>query len=307
MDDLPDYRRAWRDSSRGGWCFSDGEHRWQVSDCTAEAVSALLGIAEHGGFADVAPFGEDRLEAAIRFILSRQNADGGFGTYERRRGGKLLETINPSEMFGQCMTELSYLECTASAIAALSHYRRHFPDFPRGEIDRAIARAITMLQRSQLPDGSYPGFWGINYTYAIFHVAKAFRMAGVVAEDPLLQAAAEWLLSKQRADGGWGEHYTGCLEGRYVESTHSQVVMTSWALLALLDILPVGHPAISRGFQWLLGQQLKNGDWPRQGVNGVFFGAAMLDYRLYHTYFPTWAVARYGRLRAEAAAAENNL
>src|SRR6266481_8500589 len=54
----------------------------------------------------------------------RQNRDGGFGTYERRRGGRLVERLNPSEMFGQCMTELSYLECTASAIRALQLFWR---------------------------------------------------------------------------------------------------------------------------------------------------------------------------------------
>ena len=45
-----------------------------------------------------------------------------------------------------------------------------------------------------------------------------------------------------------------------------------------------------------MAQQQENGDWPRQSVNGVFFGAAMLDYRLYHIYFPAWALARYIRM-----------
>src|SRR5260221_13614751 len=57
----------------------------------------------------------ERLEAALAFILARQNDDGGFATYERRRGPGFLERLNPSEMFGPCMTELSYVECTASA------------------------------------------------------------------------------------------------------------------------------------------------------------------------------------------------
>jgi lanosterol synthase len=231
----------------------------------------------------------------VEFILSRQNADGGFGTYERRRAGRLLEAVNPSEMFGQCMTELSYIECTASALAALAHYRKRRPDFAGGRIDRAIAQSLALLRKRQLPDGAYSGFWGINRTYAIFHVAKALRMAGVPAEDPALQAAAQWLLAKQREDGGWGEHYTSCLEDRYVEHPQSQAVMTSWALLALLDILPAGHQGIRRGFAWLAARQQDGGGWPRQAVNGVFFGAAMLDYRLYHSYFPAWALARYAR------------
>jgi len=43
-----------------------------------------------------------------------------------------------------------------------------------------------------------------------------------------------------------------------------------------------------------------NGDWPRDSVNGVFFGTAMLDYRLYNTYFPTWALARFEACRRAA-------
>lgn len=32
-----------------------------------------------------------------------RNPDGGFATYETKRGGKLLELLNPSEVFGrQC-------------------------------------------------------------------------------------------------------------------------------------------------------------------------------------------------------------
>jgi lanosterol synthase len=37
-EELPDWRAADRDPVRGGWCFSDGQHRWPVSDCTAEAA-----------------------------------------------------------------------------------------------------------------------------------------------------------------------------------------------------------------------------------------------------------------------------
>ncbi len=301
-DELPDdYRAYWRDSAVGGWCFSDGQHRWPVSDCAAEALSALLSLYEHPELHISALLSDERLRQAVRFILSRQNADGGFGTYERRRGGALLEMINPSEMYGQCMTELSYLECTSSSLAGLAHYRKHKPDFAPEAMNRAIEKAIGLLRRSQQPDGAYPGFWGINYTYAIFHVTKGLRVAGIGPEDPTLQAAARWLLEKQRDDGGWGEHYSSCLEGRYVEHSDSQAVMTSWALLALLDILPPQHPAIQRGIIWLIRRQSADGSWPPEAVNGVFFGAAMLDYRLYPAYFPTWALNRYVRLSARHA------
>jgi lanosterol synthase len=66
-----------------------------------------------------------------------------------------------------------------------------------------------------------------------------------------------------------------------------------------METMPVREPAIERGIRWLLERQLPNGGWTRQAVNGVFFGAAMLDYRLYHTYFPVWALTRYNCLANE--------
>ena len=291
-----DYAHYWRDPALGGWCFSDGEHRWPVSDCTAEALSGLVSLYEHPGFSSVPRLEPDRLRDGIRFILSRQNADGGFGTYERRRAGKLLEWINPSEMFGQCMTELSYIECTASSLAAISHVRNLDPEFEPERLAAVSQRAIALLKGQQKQDGSWQGFWGINYTYATFHVSRALRLAGVDAHDEALQRAATFLKSHQRADGGWSEHYTSCLEERYIEQPETQVVMTSWALLGLLEILPANDPAIARGLLWLLSKQNPDGSWPNQSVNGVFFGAAMLDYRLYHTYFPVWAITRYNHI-----------
>src|SRR5438132_3205785 len=296
--EIPDFRRERRDRALGGWCFSDGQHRWPVSDCTAEALAAVLAVHETPGMDWLAGerIADERLHHGAAFILDRQNDDGGFGTYERRRGSRLLEAVNPSEMFGQCMTESSYVECTGSALAALAHFRAAYPHVLRARIDRAVARGIRFLRRSQKRDGSFAGFWGINFTYAIFHAVKGLRAAGVPQSDPLFARAALWLRQVQRAEGGWGEHYSGCLQGHYVEHPQSQIVMTSWALLALLEVIDPAADTISRGISWLRGQQQPDGSWPRQAVNGVFFGTAMLDYRLYHYYFPAWALARHASL-----------
>jgi lanosterol synthase len=294
--ELDDGAPEGRDPIQGGWCFSDGRHRWPVSDCTAEALSALLAASSAAPAGTIRHVSPEQLEAAVRFILNRQNADGGFGTYERRRGLAFLERLNPSEMFGDCMTELSYIECTASAVMALCRFREQHPDRHDAAIDRAVAAGCALLRQRQRDDGSWPGFWGINFTYATWFAVSALRSAGAGRQDPALLRAAQWLAARQKPDGGWGEHYSGCLNASYVEHADSQTVMTSWALLALLDIIGPQVESVERGIAWLCRAQHVDGSWPQGGVNGVFFGSAMLSYRLYPVYFPIWALSRYRAL-----------
>lgn len=282
-----------RDPIFGGWCFSDGRHRWPVSDCTAEALSAILRCHDVPNLIpaeDRLP--PERLDAAAAFILSRQNRDGGFATYERRRAGRLVERLNPSEMFGQCMTELSYLECTASAVGALRRFLDIAPHV--GERVRpAIDRGVALILARQRADGAWPGFWGIDFIYGTKFAVAGLREAGLPREHPALRRAHAWLRSVQHEDGGWGEHFAGCLAGRYVDNPSGLVISTAWAVLALLEIEAEPSDATRRGIEWLVARQQADGLWPNDGVNGVFFGTAMLDYRLYNTYFPAWALARF--------------
>ncbi|WP_405594768.1 prenyltransferase/squalene oxidase repeat-containing protein [Streptomyces sp. NBC_01092] len=279
--DVPDAAVTARAPSVGGWCFSEGGHRWPVSDCTAEAAGALLHAA---GDLEAPALPPDGVARARAFLLHRQNRDGGFGTYEPRRGPKALERLNPSEMFTNCVVEDSYIECTGSALAALAAMRDRGP---------ACGRAVRFLLGSQLPDGSWPAAWGVYRIYGTYFAVRGLRAAGVPQEHPALRRAADWLESVQRPDGGWGEHHSGCLTGRYTEDTVSRPVQTAWALLALLDLLEPGAPAVRRGIEWLCAHQQQGGGWRQDAPAGVFFGSAMLDYRLYEAYFPLSALGRW--------------
>ena len=294
-DDLPDRAAHDRESILGGWCFSDGLHRWPVSDCTAEALTAILEMQNVPGLIrDDDRVSVERVAQGIDFLLARQNSDGGFGTYERRRGPAWLDRLNPSEMFRDCMTEHSYVECSASAIEALATARKLCPNLDHARIGASLVSAILFIRRSQLPDGRFPAAWGICYTYSIVHVVKALRAAGAETRDPSIARALAWLKQVQRPDGGWGEHYSSCLTGTYVPHPAPQPVMTSWALLALAEIDP-DCDAVRRGRSLLESLQFPDGSWPAGAVNGVFFGTAMLDYRLYHAYFPAWALTATNR------------
>ena len=292
-EELPNGFVQARQFIRGGWCFSDGRHRWPVSDCTAEALTAIVELEQMPGvIPEASRLPKPRIAEALAFILARQNDDGGFSTYERIRAPAWVDRLNPSEMFRDCMTEHSYVECTASAIEALATIRSVCPEILSTETRHALTSALAYIRRSQRPDGAYPSAWGICFTYSIFHVVKAMRAAGVDASDPAIARAAQWLLTHQREDGGWGEHFSTCLGGEYVPHPRPQAVMTSWALLALADAAPSSN-AVDRGLTLLASLQRADGSWGPDAVNGVFFGTAMLDYRLYHAYFPVWALARW--------------
>ena len=94
--------------------------------------------------------------------------------------------------------------------------------------------------------------------------------------------------------------WQSCLEHRSIPSDRSQVIMTSWALMALLKAGydgPGAQEAVEAGIRLLRERQLPNGDWPEEAVAGVFFSTAMLHYRLYKNYFPVWALGLYEKRR----------
>ncbi|MGW9247534.1 hypothetical protein [Streptomyces badius] len=287
-EEIPTPHLTARSPARGGWCFSEGGHRWPVSDCTAEAVGALFAGA---GASRAAPSFD--ASAATQFLLARQNRDGGFGTYEARRAPRLLEHLNPAEMFTHCMVEGSYTECTGSAAVALAQLRERGDSTQRQACEKALSRARAFLLSQQKADGSWPAAWGVNRIYGTLFAVRGLLAAGVPRTHPCFVRAGWWLESIQLPDGGWGEDHTGCIENRYVPGATSQPVSTAWALLALLELTGSRSRAVKSGIAWLCDRQLPDGSWPQTAVTGVFFGTAMLDYRLYREYFPLWALGRW--------------
>ena len=248
------------------------------------------------------------LKDAIQFMLRGQNRDGGFGSYEAQRSVIGLEWLNPAEMFGESMTEHSYVECTASCLAALATCKKHFPDTTDQAVTDAMSRADAWLRRTQASNGSWRGVWGVQFIYGTSFGIRGLLAAGARPGDPALRLACQWLLDRQRGDGGWGEHYSGCFTGQYVPHDESQVIQTAWALIALLEADDPNWAAISRGARFLLDTQNADGAWPKQDMAGVFFRTALLDYVLYRQYFPLRALGLYEqrrRARLELATADS--
>jgi squalene/oxidosqualene cyclase-like protein len=300
LEDVSERERYHRDPSAGGWPFSNLDHGWPIADCTAEGLEVALELADLAGD-DRIPL--DRLRKAVELILFFQNDDdGGWATYEKRRGSALLEWLNPSEVFGAIMVDYSYPECSAACIRALAKFRDHHPGVLSEEIDRALARGRDYLLDVQRDDGSWYGSWGVCFTYGTWFGVWGLRAAGLPTIHHAFGRACRFLLGKQRADGGWGEHFSSCHEHRYIEAEQSLVVNTAWALMALMRGGCRDREAIARGIAFLHERQLADGSWPKEAMAGVFNHTCMLNYDLYYQTFPIWALGLYQRYRREGEA-----
>lgn len=296
LSNLPECQRHHRIDWQGGWCFAGAWHGWPVSDCTAEAA---IGLMEGDKAGELAP----RMCLAMDFILRCQNRDGGFGSYEPNGSRISLEWLNPAEMFGDCMTDHSWVECTASSLGALTEFQHRYPALALGsEIPNAIVAGRRWLERSQQADGSWLGAWGVHRIYGTLFGIRGLLASGVRTGDPAIREACQWLITRQRPDGGWGESPGGCRDGKYEEAPSSHVVQTAWAMLALLEAKDPNWEVLSRGASYLIQSWQANQGWPRQGMVGLFFKTALLDYAMYRVYFPIWALAKYEARRQERVA-----
>lgn len=287
LEDPPRAERFHRHPSRGGWPFSTRAHGWPISDCTAEALKACL-LLEPLGLNRVP---RERLAQAVEFILSLQNRDGGWATYERQRGPRWLERLNPSDAFAGIMVDTSYVECTSACVQALVAWRTARPEAPVG---RAIARGVDFLRRTQRPDGSWEGSWGVCFSYGTWFGVTGLVAAGARSEDPALRRAAAFLKARQREDGSWSETVQSCRERRWVDGPTGHAVTTSWALLSLVATGDADSDATRRGVAWLRARQGADGRWPPEPLAGVFNRTCAIHYDAYLRIFPLWALSLAG-------------
>ena len=280
QEDVPQRVRFYRHLSNGGWPFSTLDHGWPITDCTAEGLKATLAVHALDSSLpspllpshSITPL---RLHNAVHCLLSFQNADGGWATYENHRAGAWMEWLNPAEVFSGIMVDYSYVECTSASMQALVRYREACAEgVERGvEIGEAVAMGVAFLKSIQKADGSWYGSWAVCFTYGTWFGVEGLMAGGEGAESAAVRKAVAWVVGCQKKDGGWGESYESCVLKRYVEHERSQVVNTAWALLTLMRAGWEGDEGvIERGIRLLLQRQTKEGDWEQESISGVFNG-----------------------------------
>jgi squalene/oxidosqualene cyclase-like protein len=286
LTEVPDAARHFRNPGLGGWPLSTGEQGWVISDGTAETLKAVLALQGVGLAGEITP---ERLALAVDVLLSMQNDDGGWATYDRNTAPKWMERLNFSDVFHELMTDRSTTEPTSSCISALHQYGCKYGT--SAEVTRAIVRGEDYLLRAQRHDGSWEGFWGVCFTYGTWFGIRGLKESADPRAAAAIDRACAFLLTHQRPDGGWGETIDSCRHRQYVHAERGQATMTAWALLALADAGRGAAPAARRAAAFLVRAQDTQGDWHDNHLCGAFNRSSAMNYDAFRRIFPLWALS----------------
>ena len=267
--------------SASGWSFEFRNDYYPDTDDTMMVLMALRFAPPDGSPETLKAI----FKRALPWLFSFQCRDGGWAAFDKDVTQRWLESIpfadhnailDPacSDLTGRMLEMLGYIE------------------FDRGH--PAVQRAMDYLRRTQEPDGSWYGRWGVNYIYGTWQVLRGLRAIGEPMEQEWIARAWHWLESCQNEDGGWGEtpasYEDPSLKGKG-ESTPSQ---TAWAVMGLCASGDTNRESIHRGIEWLVRTQNRDGSWSEPQTTGTGFPRVFyLNYDMYRNNFPLLALATY--------------
>jgi squalene-hopene/tetraprenyl-beta-curcumene cyclase len=313
-----DWRIKNRAGKPGGWAFQFRNPFYPDVDDTAQVLLGFQAFYDRGGTvpaaeevpqrgcaaagkpaatgSTAAAFLVGAYDRGLEWVLSMQNRDGGWSSYDKNNDRAALNhfpfadhnaMLDPScaDITGRVLEMLAGAGLCAEARGGASSSAGLTREHP------AVRRGIEYLKKTQEPDGTWFGRWGIHYIYGSWLALRGLQAVGEPLEEPRYQKAGAWLISCQNPDGGWGESCRSYDDPSQKGKGVSTASQTAWALMALMSLERTNEPAFRKGIEYLLRSQQEDGNWAEEPFTGTGFPRVFyLKYHLYRTYFPLLAL-----------------
>ncbi len=265
-----------------GWYFEFANEYYPDIDDTAMVLLAL-DHARAGNGSDW----QASCERGVQWLLGMQSKDGGWAAFDVDNNLNMLTHVPFADH--NAMLDPTCPDITGRVLEALMRHGVKSEDKP-------VRKAVDYLVRTQEPDGSWYGRWGVGYVYGTCFALRGLQAAGESDREAHVLRGGEWLRSIQNADGGWGESCASYDKGGFVAgpSTASQ---TAWAVLGLIAGGDTTSSSIQKGVEYLCETQKSDGTWDEPYATGTGFPKVFyLNYHLYRNSFPLLALAGYRKV-----------
>lgn len=299
----------------GGWAFQRTNHTMPDCDDAGVTLSAI-GMALQDP--TLPPPLRARLaksaELGKRWLFDMQNPDGGWSAFVWNLPGKkpgpmmqknahismdnplamLAAVIDPPPVTGDPSTE----DLTSRVLHGLGHLGESITSSP------AVVRAVEFLKKQQWTNGAWWGRWVVNYLSASAFVLMGLKAVGVDMREDWVQRAVKWMLSKQNADGGWGEGPKSYVHALDAGVGPTMLPLTALVVQALIDAGEGDSESVSRAVKLLLETQRADGTWS----NGEYLHTNVPPDTFYvypeaARFYPTEALGKYLQHRQHPSSA----
>ena len=238
----------------GGWPYEEGNPL--CSDCdTTAAVLWTLEEARKRGYV----VSQDSIDKGIAWLLPMQNSDGGWAAFahglKSKPPGPMFEKpmelpvptignmirlfLDPPVTLGDPATE----GLTGRVLSSLGAMGKTIED-------TEISKAVEFIKSQTAFNGAWWGRWEVNFLAASGCVVSGLCAVGIhqSAKQESMRVGADWMLSKQNPDGGWGEAIESYAKPDLAGEGPSCGTITGAVLSALLDADNAPEEAIRTGF-----------------------------------------------------------
>ncbi len=264
----------------GGWAFEFFNSRYPDVDDSAVVLNVL------NRFNPETCQGLDCAKSVgLDWCISMQSSNGGWAAFDRDNVMEVLNRIPFADT--EAMVDPPTADVTGRMLEVMGSYGYD-------STNKVAAAGIRFIKQLQEEDGCWWGRWGVNYIYGTWSVLRGLISIGESTGSHCVLRAVNWLKEHQNEDGGWGET---CESYRRPElrgqgpSTPSQ---TAWAIMGLLAAGEEKTDEVSRGVQYLLRTQKKDGTWDEDYFTGTGFPKHFfIRYHNYRNCFPLMALGQY--------------